>query len=102
MTLLRPDDCRRIDCRCATSWQPERDQGNRYEREAATADGRVTARLGSAPKPDAVLTGATPLVWQLLTGKLNLTDARKAGLMVEGKAAALTRFGVLASEKTPA
>ena len=66
-----------------------------------TADGRVAARLGSAQKPDAVLTGATPLVWQLLTGRLNLQEARKAGVVVEGKAAALTRFGVRSTEETP-
>jgi DNA-binding HxlR family transcriptional regulator len=59
-----------------------------------TVNGRVAARIGSAEKPDAVLIGATPIVWQLLTGKMNLQEARKAGVVIEGKAAALTRFAV--------
>lgn len=75
-----------------------RDGNERITIEAV--DGRVAARLGAAHKPDAVLTGATPLVWQLLTGKLNLQEARKAGLVVEGKAAALTRFGVRSAEQS--
>lgn len=73
-----------------------RDGNERVTIEASR--GRVGARLGSAEKPDAVLTGATPLAWQLLTGKLNVQEARKAGLVVEGRAAALTRFGVRAAE----
>jgi DNA-binding HxlR family transcriptional regulator len=60
-----------------------------------TANGRVAARLGSAEKPDAVLTGPTPLAWQLLTAKMTLQQARKAGLVIDGRAAALTRFGVV-------
>src|SRR5689334_636126 len=75
-----------------------RDGNERVTIEAA--DGRVAARLGSAPRPDVVLTGATPLVWQLLTGKLTLQEARKAGLVVEGRAPALTRFGVRSTEPT--
>jgi DNA-binding HxlR family transcriptional regulator len=59
-----------------------------------TTRGRVAARVGSAEKPDAVLTGPTPLTWQLLTGRMSLQDARKAGLVIEGKASAVTRFGV--------
>src|SRR5690242_2279559 len=55
-----------------------------------TAHGRVAARLGSAEKPVAVLTGPTPLAWQLLTGKVTLQQARKAGLVIDGRAAALT------------
>jgi DNA-binding HxlR family transcriptional regulator len=74
-----------------------RDGNERVTIEAA--DGCVAARVGSAQKPDAVLIGATPLVWQLLTGKLNLHEARKAGLVVEGRAGALTRFGVRAPEQ---
>lgn len=65
-----------------------------------TANGGVTARLGAAENPVVVLTGATPLAWQLLIGKLSLQEARKAGLTVEGKAAALTRFGVRPAEQT--
>ncbi|MFL5613555.1 MAG: winged helix-turn-helix transcriptional regulator [Gemmatimonadaceae bacterium] len=60
-----------------------------------TANGRVAARLGSADKPDAVLTGPTPLAWQLLTRKMTLHQARKAGLVIDGRAAVLTRFGVV-------
>lgn len=74
-----------------------RDGSERVTIEAAR--GRVSARLGSAEKPAAVLIGATPLAWQLLIGKLNLQEARKAGLAIEGKATALTRFGVRATEE---
>lgn len=69
-----------------------RDGDERVTIEAAR--GRVTARLGIAEQPDAVLIGATPLVWQLLTGKVSLQHARKAGLVIEGKPAVLKRFGV--------
>jgi hypothetical protein len=53
----------------------------------------VTARVGPADKPDAVIIGATPLAWQLLLGKIDLAHARKAGLVIEGKLATLKRFG---------
>jgi len=62
------------------------------------ANGRVTARLGSAEKPDTILIGSTPLVWQLLLGRMNLREARKAGVVIEGASTALERFGVRATE----
>lgn len=74
-----------------------RDGNERVTIEAAR--GRVSARLGSAEKPAVVLTGATPVAWQLLIGKLNLHEARKAGLAIEGKAAVLSRFGVRSTEE---
>lgn len=68
-----------------------RDRGERVTLEAAK--GSVTARLGPADKPDAVIIGPTPLAWQLLLGRMDLGQARKAGLKVEGKPSALKRFG---------
>jgi DNA-binding HxlR family transcriptional regulator len=74
-----------------------RDRGERVTIEAA--NGSVTARIGPAKKPDAVITGPTPLTWQLLLGKIDLEHARKAGLEFEGKPAALKRVGPLPREK---
>jgi len=68
-----------------------RDRGERVTIEAAK--GSVTARVGPAEKPDVVILGPTPLAWQLLLGKIDLKQARKAGLEFEGKPAALKRFG---------
>jgi len=70
-----------------------RDRDQRVTLEAA--NGRVTARVGPADKPDAVIIGPTPLAWQLLLAKIDLAHARKAGLAVEGNPAALKRFGPL-------
>ena len=72
-----------------------RDGDERVTIEAV--NGRVAARLGSADRPDAVIIGPTPLAWQLLLGKIDLPQARKAGLVIEGKPAALKRFGVRAA-----
>jgi len=73
-----------------------RDGNERVTIEAA--NGRVTSRLGSAEKPDVILIGSTPLVWQVLLGRMTLQEARKAGVVIEGAAAALKRFGVRATE----
>ena len=70
-----------------------RDRNERVTLEAA--NGSVTARVGPADEPDAVIIGPTPLVWQLLLAKIDLAHARKAGLAVEGNPAALKRFGPL-------
>ncbi len=70
-----------------------RDRDERVTLEAA--NGRVTARVGPADQPDAVIIGPTPLAWQLLLAKIDLAHARKAGLAIEGKSAALKRFGPL-------
>jgi DNA-binding HxlR family transcriptional regulator len=69
-----------------------RDGVERVTIEAAR--GRVTSRVGSADRPDAVIIGSTPLAWRLLLGKIDLAHARKAGLVIEGKPAAINRFGV--------
>jgi hypothetical protein len=45
-----------------------------------------------------VIIGPTPLAWQLLLAKIDLAQARKAGLVVEGRPAALKRFGPLLSQ----
>jgi Predicted transcriptional regulators len=69
-----------------------RDGAERVTIEAVR--GRIAARLGPATEPDAVLIGSTPVAWQLLIGKIDLARARKAGLVVEGHASALKRFGL--------
>jgi DNA-binding HxlR family transcriptional regulator len=73
-----------------------RDRDERVTLEAA--NGRVAARVGPADKPAAVIIGPTPLAWQLLLAKIDLAQARKAGLVVEGRPAALKRFGPLLSQ----
>jgi DNA-binding HxlR family transcriptional regulator len=73
-----------------------RDRDERVTLEAAR--GSVTARLGSASKSDAVITGPTPLAWQLLLGRIDLAQARKAGLKIEGNPAALKRFAAMPRE----
>jgi DNA-binding HxlR family transcriptional regulator len=72
-----------------------RDGGERVSIE--TAKGGVAARVGPAEKPDAVIIGSTPVAWQLLLGRIDLPQARKAGLVIEGKPSALKRFGVRAA-----
>src|SRR5260370_18148664 len=69
-----------------------RDREERVTLEAA--NGRATARVGPADKPDAVISGPTPLAWQLLLAKIDLAQARKAGLAVEGRPAALEPLGL--------
>jgi hypothetical protein len=56
-----------------------------------TLDGTVHTRPGPAPDPDAVLTGTPPLIVGVLTGKLDLAAARKAGLKYEGDPETLRR-----------
>lgn len=56
-----------------------------------TSDGNVRTRPGSAEKPDAVLSGGPQLIVGVLTGKLNLAVARRAGLRYEGDPAILRR-----------
>jgi DNA-binding HxlR family transcriptional regulator len=56
-----------------------------------TAGGRVRTRPGSVPNPDAVLTGPPHLVIATLTGKLDLTDDRAAGLQYLGDPETLRR-----------
>jgi DNA-binding HxlR family transcriptional regulator len=68
-----------------------RDQDERVTLE--TANGSVHARVGPAKEPDVVITGPTPIVWQLLLGKIDVARARSAGVQIEGNRAALKRFG---------
>jgi DNA-binding HxlR family transcriptional regulator len=49
-----------------------------------TIDGRVRARSGKADHPNAVLTGTGSQVIGLLTGRLDLAEAMRRGLQVEG------------------
>lgn len=53
--------------------------------------GAVGIRQGSAPDPEAMLTGAPQLVFGVLTGNLRLADARAAGLQYVGDSEILRR-----------
>ena len=56
-----------------------------------TADGSVRARPGRAEQPDAIITGTGSQVLGLMTGKLDLGEARRRGLQFEGSEEALFR-----------
>ncbi len=56
-----------------------------------TVNGAVRTRPGAARTPDAVLTGAPPLVVGVLTGRLGLEEARAAGLQYAGDPETLRR-----------
>lgn len=56
-----------------------------------TVGGAVRTRLGVAQHPDAVVSGTPRLVVAVLTGKLDLADARMAGLQYEGDPKTLRR-----------
>jgi len=58
--------------------------------------GSVRARVGSAEKPDAVMTGSPRLIAALISGNLTLAAARHAGLHYQGDAKALKRLQPLA------
>ena len=49
-------------------------------------------RIGGAESPDLVLTGAAQLLVGVFAGKLRLSEAKAAGLVVEGDPAALERL----------
>ncbi|HXU23343.1 MAG TPA: winged helix-turn-helix transcriptional regulator [Tepidiformaceae bacterium] len=68
-----------------------RDQDERVTLEAR--NGSVRARVGPAKHPDVVVTGPTAIVWQLLIGKIDVARAQAAGVRIEGRRAALRRFG---------
>jgi DNA-binding HxlR family transcriptional regulator len=70
-----------------------RDQDERVTIEAIK--GVVRARVGAAEHPDVTLTGPTPVVWQLLLGKIGAGEATEAGVRIEGRRSALKRFGRL-------
>lgn len=54
--------------------------------------GRISTYLGSAPLPDLVLEGEAPMVLGVLSGMLELADARRGGLRTEGSTAVLDRL----------
>jgi DNA-binding HxlR family transcriptional regulator len=54
--------------------------------------GKIHTRIGGAESPDLVLTGAAQLLVGVLAGKLRLSEAKAAGLVVEGDPAALERL----------
>lgn len=56
-----------------------------------TADGIVRARPGRVDHPDAVITGTGSQVLGYLTGKLDLAEARRRGLQLEGDPEILNR-----------
>jgi DNA-binding HxlR family transcriptional regulator len=58
------------------------------------ADGTVTAQLGPAQQADAVLSGSPQLVLGLLAGKLDLGQARLAGMHFEGDSEILRRVSL--------
>ena len=76
-----------------------RDGDDRVTLEASR--GSVSARVGPSEKPDTVIIGPTPIAWQLLLGKIDLAQARKAGLEIQGKTTALKRFGVRPAASAP-
>jgi len=57
-----------------------------------TVAGKVKTRLGPASHPDAVLVGPHPLVFDCLTGKLELAQAVAAGLQYKGDPQFLSRI----------
>lgn len=57
-----------------------------------TADGEVETRPGPAEDPELVLSGRPNLIVAVLSGALDLDEARSRGLTVEGDLAALERL----------
>ena len=56
-----------------------------------TVDGKVRTRRGTAEKPAAVLTGRHGLILGLLSGRMDLVEARERGLEFSGDERALQR-----------
>lgn len=57
-----------------------------------TADGSVRTRPGPAERPDAVLSGSPHAILGLLSGQLDLREARRRGVKLEGDPGALERM----------
>jgi hypothetical protein len=55
-------------------------------------EGEVTTHLGSAPSPDLVLEGDPPMALGVLSGRLDLAEARHLGLRTEGSTTVLRRL----------
>ena len=69
-----------------------------------TVEGTVRTRAGRAEHPDAVLTGPPELIMAVLTGNLDLADARARGLEFEGDPETLFRVqreGLAADTEPP-
>jgi hypothetical protein len=49
-----------------------------------TVDGKIRAHRGSAENPDAVLAGPPRLIIGVLSGRVDLDDARREGLEFDG------------------
>jgi hypothetical protein len=56
-----------------------------------TAEGAVHVRRGPAERPDAILTGSPHPILGLLSGHLDIDDARRRGVRMEGDLGALER-----------
>ncbi len=56
-----------------------------------TVEGKVRTRRGTVERPDAVLTGRPGLILGLLSGRLDLAEAKERGLELTGSARALSR-----------
>jgi DNA-binding HxlR family transcriptional regulator len=54
--------------------------------------GEVTTHVGTAPEPDLVLQGDAPAVLGVLSGMLELEDARQLGVETKGSVAVLRRL----------
>jgi DNA-binding HxlR family transcriptional regulator len=61
--------------------------------------GQVTARMGPAEKPAAVLSGHPAVLLGVLTGKLNAAQAAAAGMRSEGDLRVLNRFVLTAQSR---
>ncbi len=64
------------------------------ERIAIQAHGRVDVELGAAIAPAAIVSGPGREVLAVMTGKMTVTTARRAGVEIEGDLAALSRVTV--------
>ena len=67
-----------------------------------TVEGAVRVTPGHARNPDAVVTGTGSQVLGLLTGKLDLAEARRRGLQLEGAEAAVDRVALPPQAPSPA
>ena len=63
-----------------------------------TGDGAIHTRLGSAENPNATLTGAPRAICGFLLGRLELADAKAAGVRFEGDLKTLDRIRGLTGE----
>jgi DNA-binding HxlR family transcriptional regulator len=56
------------------------------------ADGTVTAHIGTARSPDLTLHGSGRTITRLMLGRINITEARKQGLKLDGDTQLLKRL----------